>query len=554
MIAALAWLFAASVKASLVILVVVVAQWLLRDHVPAKWRYLMWLLVFARLMFPVAPQSPLSVFNVVRYLAPQTRVEMRALEPRAGTPVLLIPAPRPAASMAISRTDALGAVRWITGLWILVAGALTFRLIFSSVRLHRRVARFSVRCLDPAIRELLEECKRDLEIRADVQILETDLVSAPALHGIVRPKLLMPHRLLETFEPAELRFVFLHELAHLRRRDVLVNWVITTIQIVYWFHPLVWLATVRIREERELACDELALDCLQQDERPQYGRTILKLLQMFRNPAPLPAVLGILSDKHQMKRRLTMISRFRSPSRTTFMFLALVLALATVSLTDASAGEGARTFVKRISPEAHATLEKMHGPISFGLTSVTLSDFIQEISRATGVPISQEAALLSSPLQLRRFSVKADQAPGDIALIETLSALGLGFKAEENSITVTAEGGPRRMIIARDHDLPAEPGKRVLVDKFEIRTHDGEDHMVEVEGDSPSPEVKAAIEELEKEGVIPGEVKKRVFIHKRHDDVDMEKSADGGMKRTLKLRRTIDGVETTGTLEIELLP
>jgi hypothetical protein len=111
-----------------------------------------------------------------------------------------------------------------------------------------------------------------------------------------------------------------------------------------------------------------------------------------------------------------------------------------------------------------------------------------------------------------------------------------------------------RMIIAGEHDLPGEPGKRVRVDKFEIRTQDGEDHMIEIDRDSADPEVKAAIEALEKDGKIPGEVNKRVFVHKRHADADMEKSADGSTRRTLKLRRNVNGAETVGTLEIELLP
>jgi len=56
-----------------------------------------------------------------------------------------------------------------------------------------------------------------------------------------------------------LRYVFLHELGHLKRGDILVNWLMALPLVLHWFNPLVWYAIQRIRVDGESACDALAL-------------------------------------------------------------------------------------------------------------------------------------------------------------------------------------------------------------------------------------------------------------------------------------------------------
>ena len=145
-------------------------------------------------------------------------------------------------------------------------------------------------------------------------------VQSPALVGWIRPKLLLPQAVIDDFDPTELRMIFLHELAHQKRRDVLVNWLASGLQVVHWFNPLVWLVMWRVRTDREVACDELVLSLTRGADRRAYGRTILKLLETLPDgrvhgafaPAAVAGTgVGILEGKHQMKRRITMIAQVR---------------------------------------------------------------------------------------------------------------------------------------------------------------------------------------------------------------------------------------------------
>jgi len=139
---------------------------------------------------------------------------------------------------------------------------------------------------------VLEDCCERLKTQGKPTLLESVEVSGPALHGLFRPRLLLPKGFSTRFSTKELGFVFLHELAHLRRRDLWVNWVVAVLQVLHWFNLLVWFGFSRWRADRELACDAMALEAAGQEENGEYGRTILRLLEHFACPWGRPGRSG----------------------------------------------------------------------------------------------------------------------------------------------------------------------------------------------------------------------------------------------------------------------
>src|SRR5207248_3646996 len=103
-----------------------------------------------------------------------------------------------------------------------------------------------------------------------------------------------------------LRYVFLHELAHIKRHDILAGWLMAVLQIAHWFNPLVWLASYRMRADRELACDALALSYARENENQRYGDTIIKLLEGFGQSAWAPGLAGTVENGNQTKERIQM--------------------------------------------------------------------------------------------------------------------------------------------------------------------------------------------------------------------------------------------------------
>lgn len=385
-------LFKASWQAGLLVLVVLAAQALLGARLSPRWRAGLWLLVVGRLLLPISVPSTASVFNVVpswpaagspapgqaseNQIRAQDRfarapgLESMAL-PAAGDSGLLAPraleeshaesAPGlpPALENRAAAPDVwrrmtrqlremtLGQVAF--GVWVSGALALMAYLLALSIFLSRKFA--GARPLtDPGLLALVEECRQSIRARQRLALVESSSVSAPALHGLLRPKLLLPPGFATAFSGGDLRFVILHELAHVKRRDLWLNWIAAILQAAHWFNPLVWLAFYRWRADRELACDALALEAAGTGATEAYGKTILRLLRDFTYRSAAPGMVGILEDHRQLTRRIQMIARFKPARRLGLLSALAAAALSVICLTDAQVTNSPKTGGASKSP------------------------------------------------------------------------------------------------------------------------------------------------------------------------------------------------------------
>jgi beta-lactamase regulating signal transducer with metallopeptidase domain len=106
--------------------------------------------------------------------------------------------------------------------------------------------------------------------------------------GLRRSRLILPSRLLASLNPAERRQVILHELAHVKRWDLVWGWPVEIGRIVYFFHPLVYWVAYQLRLERELACDQLAM--ARSGHPPaDYAQTLVQVVSHASEPAAVQA-------------------------------------------------------------------------------------------------------------------------------------------------------------------------------------------------------------------------------------------------------------------------
>ncbi|MHC4424798.1 MAG: M56 family metallopeptidase, partial [Planctomycetota bacterium] len=315
------WLVRTTVQGTVVICLILLVKAVLRDKLPIRWHYWLWLLLLVRIFLPWAPSSKLSIFNFI-----PASLEVGRLVP------------------IDTRTGFLRLVNILPYVWLIGALILAGFALLRSFRLWRTVKRERP-ITNEKILDLLEDCKMEMGIQTLVGVVVSDRVKSPALFGFIRPRLLLPEGMIERHELEELRYIFIHELGHLKQRDIYLSWLMTLFQVVYWFNPLMWFAIRRIRLEREFACDGLALSTLSADEPPRYGHTIVNLLEKFSQVSYVPSVAGIVEDTSQIERRIKMIAKFKKTSRTRSVAAALLVAiLACVALTDAYPAELPFTF------------------------------------------------------------------------------------------------------------------------------------------------------------------------------------------------------------------
>lgn len=384
----LEWVWKTSWQASILVLLVLAVQWLWRDRLAPRWRYGLWLLVVGRLALPVSFQSEWSLFNWVQAGQPRSAREVAAagrIEPPqlavnpsrsapeepawagkresavlaakgpelAGTPlgsmasakvagppagVSALSLPPPGAG-AQSSPPMRGAWRHWLLWWLAGAAAVAGRLLWEYARLAWAVRR--ARVMDsPALLTVLAECRARMGVQGPEALWETALIGSPALYGVWRPRLLLPAALVDRLTLEEWRQVFLHELAHHRRRDALGNWILAGLQVLHWFNPVIWLGFSRMRADRELACDALVLATTGPANAKAYGRTIVKVLEHISTPTTVPGLVGLLEDKRQVARRLRMIVKYRPGTRWSWWFAAGLAALGVICLSDAVPREG----------------------------------------------------------------------------------------------------------------------------------------------------------------------------------------------------------------------
>ncbi len=136
-----------------------------------------------------------------------------------------------------------------------------------------------------------------------------DAVAGPVVQGFARPRVLLPARLVRSWRSEDLDSVLLHELIHLRRRDPAVRALANLLQIVYFFHPLVWWVGRRLAAECERACDDAVVRRLRGGKRA-YIDCLLRLIEE-RSPAYDTPGLGMAPGRRPLAMRLKRMLRPR---------------------------------------------------------------------------------------------------------------------------------------------------------------------------------------------------------------------------------------------------
>ena len=354
------WLLQATLIASVVICLILLIQKMLGGKLGPRWCHALWLVLLIRMILPWAPSSRVSLLNLIpswkgqtqSQQLPDTIEQQDVLVPRQTDETSeAITSKKPESESAIqqqvvSKPSAIANVegestpRWasirqvLPVLWLAGAIVIGAYLLLSNFALWRIVKRDSP-LVNQTMLELFEECKAQMGVQSLVAVVPSSQIRSPALFGFIRPRLLLPLEILEKASREEMRYVFLHELAHLKRRDIYLGWLTSLLQVLHWFNPLVWFAFYRMRADREFACDALVLACTQKEESQEYGQAIVSLVRRFSHSRRLPAMAGIIENKSQLKRRIAMIAQFKKNSyRWSPLPVLLIVAIGCTSLSN----------------------------------------------------------------------------------------------------------------------------------------------------------------------------------------------------------------------------
>ena len=215
------------------------------------------------------------------------------------------------------------------------------RFVVGAVRTGRMVRQARWATYAEALADSLRET---LGIGRRVRVLESSAATVPMTWGTLRPVVLLPDAA-RHWPAARLHAVILHELVHVRRRDLLAQVAAQAACCLYWFHPLVWLAARQLRKEREAACDDAVLSG--GVSAPDYAGHLLEVARVMvqrRSLADAPA-MAENGDLEERVRAVLDRGRNRAPvngrlsATVAALACALLLPVALVTL-HAQAGSG----------------------------------------------------------------------------------------------------------------------------------------------------------------------------------------------------------------------
>jgi beta-lactamase regulating signal transducer with metallopeptidase domain len=253
----------------------------------------------------------------------------------------------------------------LLGVWLLGAAWKAVRLARGAlvVRRLRERARPVVSGKADAI---LQRVARDLRLHRPPVLCESAAGEGPLLLAGRPPVVLCPPWLLEPEQEQRLRLVLAHELAHLQRHDLRWGWLTAVAQVVFFFHPLLWLAEREQALAQESACDAQALQLIDAPAA-RYAETLVRVATRGRFPLPNAVALGAVGSRSLLKRRLLAMqfisasSRpLRRDSRLALLALAalVVLPWRFVPQSPAAAATPEGSAPKPDSPEVTALLAR----------------------------------------------------------------------------------------------------------------------------------------------------------------------------------------------------
>lgn len=192
----------------------------------------------------------------------------------AATPSLATAAPAAASHYSlpvIAPSSSDDELAWVAQLWLAGVCLLALRIAFGLLFLER-LRRRNLSALPDSLVARCQRLQQRLGITRAVRYCECRLVSVPAVMGLFRPIVLLPVRALTGLTPNQIEAVIAHELGHIRRFDVAVNFFQVIAETLFFFHPAVWWLNKRIRADREDCCDDVAIEVC--GEKAVYVRAL----------------------------------------------------------------------------------------------------------------------------------------------------------------------------------------------------------------------------------------------------------------------------------------
>lgn len=334
------WMFLQQTAAGgLCALFLLLLQRIFRNLLSPRWQYGIWGVLVLRLLIPAGVWGRSTVLDVWPWLEAARAGTELTLDsaysspwtlslPRGPIPLLPAEAPR-------SLTD------WLFLLYLAGALGLALWYLGCALLLSLRVSR-GVPVEGPR-RAAIDAVAQRYQLPRPRRVVECRWERSPFLTGFLAPALVLPMG----WEPDEK--VILHELLHLKHRDLWAGWLTAALRCLHWCDPLLWLAFDKADNDREALCDQRVLERLEGEDRRDYGRVLLSMADS--RAVRVPGATTMANGARAIQARIQAIARFKRFPRGMALVSGCMGAALVMALAVGGPAPGGETDPVTVSPQ-----------------------------------------------------------------------------------------------------------------------------------------------------------------------------------------------------------
>ncbi|PEC14293.1 M56 family metallopeptidase [Bacillus thuringiensis] len=386
------WLIETSLMASILVGFILCIKVLFRNKLTPRWQYMLWIVLMIRLLLPWSPDSSYSIYSLFSYRSSVSEVipkNMPATEnivniesdrkvELESNSKMVTKTSEPEVKVGSEKQTTFSLYKialyvWLAGVIVLaVITFLTNRRLYSYIKKQPDIT-------DEQVATVFNRCKQSMKMKKAVSLRLAGKIASPTVFSFFRPKVLLSKKHMKVLNEQQLQYVFYHELAHIKRNDVAVNWIMYSLILLNWFNPILRYAYFCMREDQELACDAYALTFIDKEEQIAYGHTIITLLEHYSYQ--VPSLANLSRNKRTLKRRIVMIKKFQKKSyRLSLLGIIAIAAIAGGFLLNAKITEGDERQEEKV-------IEKKQSKAAFEKAIETVLGTPENASREWGMSI-----------------------------------------------------------------------------------------------------------------------------------------------------------------------
>lgn len=338
--------------------------------------YVLWMLVLVKAVTPPFGSAMFSIWNLLPSAGTESVTANAVVRQFTAAEFLTMPIEQYAVVENLNgQTWSDVAEEFVSPSISTIAGIVwacgVLAMLFVSFRAIQRVNQLVRRntCEDDSrLNESVHQLARELKVRTRPAAVVLDCPIGPAVRRILRPQLLFPKTLLAQVSDEHLRLIVLHELMHIRRRDVLAGYFQAAVQVLWWFHPAVWLASGRCSHDRERCCDDGVL-MHSRTASSIYAECLLETARTCRNRTWVPLVAGMSGVTNIRGRMQHIMSiRSRTPGWIVACFAGLIGMLILPGAQQSQKPETSASFAEASDEQASAPDIKIPVPRIVAMT------------------------------------------------------------------------------------------------------------------------------------------------------------------------------------------